>query len=38
MKNISKDKVLSLFVPPHLPAEQRRIVAILDVLEAKLGA
>jgi len=31
MKNISKDKVLALRIPPHSLAEQRRIVAELDL-------
>ena len=35
MKNISKDKVLALRLPPHPLAEQRRIVAHLDALQAK---
>lgn len=38
MKNISKEKVLSLRVPPRPLPEQRRIVAHLDALQAKADA
>ena len=38
MKNISKEKVLNLRIPSHTYAEQRRIVAELDVLQAKVDA
>ncbi|MCB9138783.1 MAG: restriction endonuclease subunit S [Caldilineaceae bacterium] len=38
MKNISKKKVLSLSVPQHSEDEQRRIVAHLDALQAKVDA
>ncbi len=34
MKNISKEKVLRLLVPPNSGPEQRRIVARLDALQA----
>jgi type I restriction enzyme S subunit len=36
MKNISKEKVLGLLVPPHSLGEQHRIVAYLDGLQAKV--
>ena len=36
MKNISKDKVLELLLPAHSPSEQRRIVAELDTLQARV--
>jgi len=35
MKNISKQKVLALLLPPHSPSEQNRIVAYLDRLQTK---
>jgi restriction endonuclease S subunit len=35
MKNISKEKVLNLLLPQHDVADQRRIVAYLDDLQAK---
>jgi type I restriction enzyme, S subunit len=38
MKNISKEKVFRLLVPPKSEPEQRRIVAYLDDLEAKVDA
>jgi len=38
MKNISKAKVLQLLLPPHSPPEQRRIVAEMDALYAKMDA
>jgi type I restriction enzyme S subunit len=38
MKNISKEKVLELLVPPHPLPEQRRIVAELDALQAEVDA
>lgn len=38
MKNISKEKVLALRLPPHTLAEQRRIVAELDALQAEVDA
>ena len=38
MKNISKEKVLRLLLPPHALPEQRRVVAHLDRLQAKLDA
>lgn len=36
MKNISKEKVLALFVPQNSESEQRRIVAELDALQAEV--
>ncbi len=36
MKNISKEKVLALLLPMHSLPDQRRIVAELDALEAKV--
>jgi type I restriction enzyme S subunit len=36
MKNISKEKVLGLLLPPHPLPEQRRIVAELDALQAEV--
>ena len=36
MKNISKQKVSELLVPPHSLSEQRRIVAELDALQAEV--
>lgn len=36
MKNISKEKVLNLFLPNHTLPEQRRIVAELDALQAEV--
>ena len=38
MKNISKEKVLNLRLPPHSLPEQRRIVAELDALQAEVDA
>lgn len=38
MKNISKEKVLALRIPPFALAEQRRIVAELDALQAQVDA
>jgi type I restriction enzyme, S subunit len=38
MKNISKDKVLRLLLPPHALPEQRHIVAYLDDVRTKLEA
>jgi type I restriction enzyme S subunit len=38
MKNISKEKVLRLMIPLHSLPEQRRIVAYLDNLQAKVDA
>lgn len=38
MKNISKEKVLALLVPDVPEAEQRRVVAELDVLQSKLDS
>jgi type I restriction enzyme S subunit len=38
MKNISKQKVLALRLPPFPISEQRRIVAKLDALQAEVGA
>jgi type I restriction enzyme S subunit len=38
MKNISKEKVLELLIPPHPLPEQRRIVAELDALQAEVDA
>jgi type I restriction enzyme S subunit len=38
MKNISKDKVLALRIPPFPLPEQRRIVAELDALQAEVDA
>ena len=38
MKNISKEKVLSLRLPPHALPEQRRIVSYLDAMQAKVDA
>ena len=35
MKNISKEKALNLLLPQHDVAEQRRILAYLDDLQAK---
>jgi type I restriction enzyme S subunit len=37
MKNISKQKVLALRLPPHALSEQTRVVAYLSALEDKLG-
>ncbi len=36
MKNISKEKMLGLLLPPHALSEQRRIVAELDALQAEV--
>jgi type I restriction enzyme S subunit len=36
MKNISKEKVLNLLIPPHNSAEQQRIVSYLDALQSQL--
>jgi restriction endonuclease S subunit len=38
MKNISKEKVLELRLPPQGLSEQRRIVAELDALQAEVDA
>ncbi|MFO0348670.1 MAG: hypothetical protein ACK51S_01895 [Alphaproteobacteria bacterium] len=38
MKNISKEKVRALLVPQMPVTEQRRIVAELDALQAKVDA
>ena len=38
MKNISKEKVLALRLPPFALAEQRRIVAELGALQTEMGA
>jgi type I restriction enzyme S subunit len=38
MKNISKEKVLALRLPPFALAEQRRIVAELDALQSEVDA
>ncbi|HVF10372.1 MAG TPA: restriction endonuclease subunit S [Abditibacteriaceae bacterium] len=38
MQNISKEKVRNLLIPPHDLPEQRRIVAYLDDLQAKVDA
>lgn len=38
MKNISKEKVLSLRIPDIPPSEQRRVVAKLDALRAKFDS
>ena len=38
MKNISKEKVLALRLPPFALPEQRRIVAELDALQAEVDA
>jgi len=38
MKNISKQKVMELLLPPHMQSEQRRIVAELDALHAEVDA
>lgn len=38
MKNISKEKVLRLLLPPHAPPEQRRIVAYLDDLQEQINS
>lgn len=38
MKNISKEKVFNLRLPNHSVLEQRRIVAYLDHLQAKVDA
>jgi type I restriction enzyme, S subunit len=38
MKNISKEKVLALLLPPLTPNEQHRIVAELDALQAQVDA
>ena len=38
MKNISKEKVLNLLIPEKDLPEQRRIVAYLDGLQAKVDA
>jgi type I restriction enzyme S subunit len=38
MKNISKEKVMELLVPPHSLPEQRRIVAELGALQAEVNA
>ena len=38
MKNISKEKVMALRLPPFAVAEQRRIVAELDALQVEVDA
>jgi type I restriction enzyme S subunit len=38
MKNISKEKVMELLLPPHSLPEQRRIVAELDALQGEVNA
>lgn len=38
MKNISKEKVLALLIPPTTASEQQRVVAELDALQAKVDA
>ena len=38
MKNISKQKVMELLLPPHTQSEQRRIVAELDALQTEVDA
>ncbi len=38
MKNISKEKVLALRLPPHRLPEQRRIVTELDAFQAQVDA
>jgi type I restriction enzyme S subunit len=38
MKNISKEKVLALSLPPFALPEQRRIVSELDALQAEVNA
>jgi type I restriction enzyme S subunit len=38
MKNISKEKVLSLLLPPHPLSKQRRVVAELDAIGTHLNA
>jgi type I restriction enzyme S subunit len=38
MKNISKEKVLALLLPPFMLPEQRRIVGELDALQAEVDA
>jgi type I restriction enzyme S subunit len=38
MKNISKEKVLALSLPPFALPEQRRIVSELDALQAEVDA
>ena len=38
MKNISKQKVMELLLPPHSQSEQRRIVAELDALHGEVDA
>jgi hypothetical protein len=37
MKNISKEKVMSLLLPPHLLSKQRRVVAELDAIGSQLN-
>ena len=38
MKNISKEKVMELLIPPFSEDEQRRLVAYLDGLQAQVSA
>ena len=38
MKNISKEKVMELLLPPHSPKEQLRVVSYLDGLQARVDA
>ena len=38
MKNISKEKVLNLLLPPHSPSDQHRIVAELETLQKEVEA
>jgi len=38
MKNISKEKVLGLLLPPHSMSKQTRVVAELDALQAEVDA
>ncbi len=38
MKNISKEKILALRVPPHDAAMRREVVARYDLLQHEVGA
>jgi type I restriction enzyme S subunit len=38
MKNISKEKVIALKLPPHTLAQQRRVLAELGTLQSKVDA
>ena len=38
MKNISKEKVMSLLIPPHPLPQQRRVLAELNVIGSQLNA